>query len=50
MTAGEGEFLGIDETAARIKMQAGKSLLEDIAGRSTPDHAPASGPCRVARP
>ncbi len=32
MTAGEGEFLGIDEAAARIKMQAGKSLLEDIAG------------------
>ena len=27
MTAGEGEFLGIDEAAARIKMQAGKSLV-----------------------
>jgi predicted deacetylase len=33
MTAGEGEFLGLDHATARSLMQDGKALLEDISGR-----------------
>lgn len=33
MTAGEGEFLGLDRTAACALMRNGKALLEDITGR-----------------
>lgn len=33
MTAGEGEFLGLNRTAARAVMHRGKVLLEDIIGR-----------------
>ncbi|HEX8057158.1 MAG TPA: DUF2334 domain-containing protein [Novosphingobium sp.] len=34
MTAGEGEFLGLDRADARALMRSGKDLLEDITGRS----------------
>ena len=33
MTAGEGEFLGLDEAEARRRLQAGRALLEDSIGR-----------------
>jgi predicted deacetylase len=33
MTAGEGEFLGLDRSAAAKKIREGRSLLEDITGR-----------------
>jgi uncharacterized protein len=33
MTAGEGEFLGLSRTEARARIQAGRTLLEDITGR-----------------
>jgi predicted deacetylase len=33
MTAGEGEFLGLDRSAATARIRAGRSLLEDITGR-----------------
>lgn len=33
MTAGEGEFLGLDEAEAARRMADGKALLEDIIGR-----------------
>lgn len=33
MTAGEGEFLGLDETTALQLMLDGKALLEDVTGR-----------------
>jgi predicted deacetylase len=33
MTAGEGEFLGLDHAEARRLMDEGRSLLEDITGR-----------------
>ncbi|MEO7787473.1 MAG: polysaccharide deacetylase family protein [Sphingomicrobium sp.] len=33
MTAGEGEFLGLDEVEARRRLQAGRGLVEDIIGR-----------------
>ncbi len=33
MTAGEGEFLGIDEAAALQRMADGRALIEDIIGR-----------------
>lgn len=33
MTAGEGEFLGLDYTAARSRMRDGRALLEDIIGK-----------------
>ncbi len=33
MTAGEGEFLGLDYTAALARMVDGKKLVEDIIGR-----------------
>ncbi len=33
MTAGEGEFLGLDQATARGRMQAGRALIEDIIGR-----------------
>ncbi|KHK91985.1 polysaccharide deacetylase [Novosphingobium malaysiense] len=33
MTAGEGEFLGLDETTALARMTDGKALIEDIIGR-----------------
>lgn len=35
MTAGEGEFLGLDEAASLQRMRAGKALLEDVIGRET---------------
>lgn len=35
MTAGEGEFLGLDEAAALRRMRDGKALIEDIIGRET---------------
>ncbi|HKT86253.1 MAG TPA: polysaccharide deacetylase family protein [Novosphingobium sp.] len=35
MTAGEGEFLGLDEAAALRLMQDGKALVEDVIGRET---------------
>src|SRR3954447_4075451 len=33
MTAGEGEFLGLDRSAAATRILEGRSLLEDITGR-----------------
>lgn len=33
MTAGEGEFLGLDQAAALERMHTGRSLIEDIIGR-----------------
>ena len=33
MTAGEGEFLGLDEATAQQRMRDGKALIEDIIGR-----------------
>ncbi|MEO6092223.1 MAG: polysaccharide deacetylase family protein [Novosphingobium sp.] len=33
MTAGEGEFLGLDYHAARALMERGRDLIEDITGR-----------------
>jgi uncharacterized protein len=33
MTAGEGEFLGLDRSAAAARIHDGRSLLEDITGR-----------------
>ena len=33
MTAGEGEFLGLDEADARNRMANGRALIEDITGR-----------------
>ena len=35
MTAGEGEFLGLDEATALRRMREGKALIEDIIGRET---------------
>lgn len=35
MTAGEGEFLGLDEQTALQRMRDGKALIEDIIGRET---------------
>jgi predicted deacetylase len=35
MTAGEGEFLGLDEPTALRLMQDGKALIEDVIGRET---------------
>ncbi|MFK3889427.1 DUF2334 domain-containing protein [Sphingomonas sp. NPDC079357] len=34
MTAGEGEFLGLDHTEALARMRRGKTLLEDATGRA----------------
>ena len=34
MTAGEGEFLGLDYTTARSRMRDGRALLEDIIGKN----------------
>lgn len=34
MTAGEGEFLGLDHATARARMADGRKLIEDIIGRS----------------
>jgi predicted deacetylase len=34
MTAGEGEFLGLDRRAATVRMRDGRALLEDIIGRA----------------
>ncbi|WP_404710200.1 DUF2334 domain-containing protein [Sphingomonas sp. MMS24-J13] len=34
MTAGEGEFLGLDFATALERMRAGRSLIEDVIGRS----------------
>lgn len=34
MTAGEGEFLGLDRAAAAARIADGRALLEDIIGRS----------------
>lgn len=34
MTAGEGEFLGLDRTRARALMRDGRGLIEDITGRA----------------
>jgi predicted deacetylase len=33
MTAGEGEFLGLDSTEARRRMRAGRGVVEDAIGR-----------------
>ena len=33
MTAGEGEFLGLDHATARARMADGRKLIEDIIGR-----------------
>src|SRR5206468_7849280 len=33
MTAGEGEFLGLDRSAAAARIREGRSLLEDITGQ-----------------
>ncbi len=33
MTAGEGEFLGLDRVEALRRMQRGKALIEDVTGR-----------------
>jgi predicted deacetylase len=33
MTAGEGEFLGLDQATAARRMRDGKALLEDVLGR-----------------
>lgn len=35
MTAGEGEFLGLDEATALQRMRDGKALIEDVIGRGT---------------
>lgn len=35
MTAGEGEFLGLDHAEARRRMADGKALIEDVIGRGT---------------
>ncbi len=35
MTAGEGEFLGLDEATALSRMLDGKALIEDVIGRPT---------------
>ncbi|WP_260921902.1 polysaccharide deacetylase family protein [Novosphingobium sp. 9] len=35
MTAGEGEFLGLDHATALQRMRDGKALIEDIIGRPT---------------
>lgn len=35
MTAGEGEFLGLDEASALQRMRDGKALIEDVTGRET---------------
>lgn len=35
LTAGEGEFLGLDDTAALGRMREGKALIEDIIGRES---------------
>jgi uncharacterized protein len=35
MTAGEGEFLGLDHAAALARMSQGKALIEDIIGKPT---------------
>ena len=32
MTAGEGEFLGLDRSTALLRMQSGQRLLEDVSG------------------
>jgi predicted deacetylase len=34
MTAGEGEFLGLDHAEALLRMRRGKALVEDITGRA----------------
>ncbi len=34
MTAGEGEFLGLDRAAAQARIVEGRSLLEDVIGRA----------------
>ncbi|HEX4693164.1 DUF2334 domain-containing protein [Sphingomonas sp.] len=34
MTAGEGEFLGLDHAAARARMADGRKLIEDVIGRA----------------
>ncbi len=34
MTAGEGEFLGLDEASAMQRMADGRALIEDVIGRS----------------
>ncbi|MBV1692619.1 polysaccharide deacetylase family protein [Novosphingobium sp. G106] len=34
MTAGEGEFLGLDRACARALMRDGKKLIEDVTGRA----------------
>jgi len=34
MTAGEGEFLGLDRATARARMADGRKLVEDVIGRS----------------
>ncbi|THD37779.1 MAG: DUF2334 domain-containing protein [Sphingomonas sp.] len=34
MTAGEGEFLGLDHATARARMADGRKLIEDIIGRA----------------
>lgn len=33
LTAGEGEFLGLGEAEARIRMSEGRALMEDVTGR-----------------
>lgn len=52
MTAGEGEFLGLDHAEALRRMRAGKALVEDITGRAVAGFiAPAwlySGDARAA--
>lgn len=35
MTAGEGEFLGLDDATALDRMLEGKALIEDVIGRSS---------------
>ncbi|MCT2399559.1 polysaccharide deacetylase family protein [Novosphingobium mangrovi (ex Huang et al. 2023)] len=35
MTAGEGEFLGLDHATALRRMRDGKALIEDVIGRET---------------
>lgn len=35
MTAGEGEFLGLDDTTALARMLEGKALVEDVIGRES---------------
>ncbi|WP_375396558.1 DUF2334 domain-containing protein [uncultured Sphingomonas sp.] len=34
LTAGEGEFLGLDATAAAARIAAGRALIEEVCGRS----------------